>query len=128
MHPDGDCDFCSATVPFLLDATTPSSLLFSSLQSNFSEVFFEEDGFQQPDLTSAYLFYKGRIYHKSSAVIRVIALSDGLVRCLYIFLVVPLFIRDGVYDLIAMNRKRIPIQKKACRVLTHQESQKFINQ
>ncbi len=123
---DGDCGFCNATVLFLLDITKPSSLLFSSLQSEFTQGFFAENGFTQPDLTSAYLFHKGRLYQKSSAVIRAIALSEGLVKYLSICLIIPLFIRDGIYDLFAMNRKRIPIRKDVCRILTPQENQRFL--
>ena len=93
---DGDCGFCNATVLFLLERTRLRSLLFCSLQSKYAENFFAEHKYQQPDLTTAYLFHNDRLYQKSSAVLRAITLAEGPVRHLGIFLAIPSFIRDGV--------------------------------
>ncbi|NEO97263.1 MAG: DUF393 domain-containing protein [Symploca sp. SIO2E9] len=124
---DGDCGFCNATVLFLLERTKLTSLLFCPLQSKYAENFFSEHGYQQPDLTTAYLFSNGRLYQKSSAVLRAITLAEGIVRHLGIFLTIPSFIRDGVYDFIASVRKQIKLGKSDCRLLTPQERKRFLS-
>lgn len=125
---DGDCGFCNATVLFLLERTKLTSLLmFCPLQSKYAENFFAEHGYQQPDLTTAYLFHNYRLYQKSSAVLRGITFAEGMVRHLGIFLAIPLFIRDAVYDFISSVRKQIQVGKSSCRLLTSQERKRFIS-
>ena len=124
---DGDCGFCNATVLFLLERTKLTSLLFCPLQSKYAENFFAEHGYQQPDLTTAYLFHNGRLYQKSSAVLRAITLAEGPVRHLGIFLAIPSCIRDGVYDFISSVRKQIRLGKSSCRLLTPQERKRFLS-
>ncbi|NEO23899.1 MULTISPECIES: DCC1-like thiol-disulfide oxidoreductase family protein [unclassified Moorena] len=123
---DGDCGFCNATVLFLLERTKLTSLLFCPLQSKYAENFFAEHGYQPPDLTTAYLFHNGRLYQKSSAVLMAITLAEGPVRNLGIFLAIPPFIRDGVYNLISSVRKQIQLGQSSCRLLTPQERQRFL--
>ena len=124
---DGDCSFCNTTVLFLLDRTKLSSLLFCPLQSKYAENFFFEHGFQQPDLTTAYLFHKGRLYQKSSAILKAITLAERPLRHLGIFLTIPSFIRDSVYDFISSVRKQIQLGKSSCRLLTPQERKRFLS-
>ena len=123
---DGECGFCDATVMFLLDNTSSDTLLFCQLQSKFAEQFFSQHNYPQPDLTTAYLFYRSRLYQKSSAVLRAFALSNKLVKHLSLFLAVPKFIRDSVYDLVSTFRQYIKIGKNNCRLLTPIERKRFI--
>ncbi|MEY2832569.1 MAG: hypothetical protein RLZZ574_1827 [Cyanobacteriota bacterium] len=124
---DGNCGFCNATVLFLLERAKPTSLLFCALQSKYAEDFFTEQGYQQPDLITAYLFHNDCLYQKSSAVLKAITLIEGQVRHLGIFLAIPSFIRDGVYDFISSVRKQIKLGKSSCRLLTPQESRRFLS-
>jgi predicted DCC family thiol-disulfide oxidoreductase YuxK len=70
---DGQCSFCNVTVQFLLDKTKLASLLFCTLQSEYAENFFAKHSYQQPDLSTAYLFLNGYLYQKSSAMLKAIA-------------------------------------------------------
>lgn len=123
---DGECGFCNATVMFLLDRTSFDSLLFCKLQSRFAQDFFSQHNYSQPDLTTAYLFHRSRLFQKSSAVLKAISLAKTPVKHLQVFLAVPKFIRDGIYDLVSRLRQHIKIGKTNCRLLTPQERQRFI--
>ena len=123
---DGECGFCNATVMFLLDRTSPNKLLFCQLQSKFALNFFSEHNYPQPDLTTAYLFYRGRLFQKSSAVLQATSLAHPPVNYLKVFLAVPKFIRDGIYNLVSRLRKHIKIGKTNCRLLTPSQRQRFI--
>lgn len=124
---DGDCGFCNATVLFLLERTKPTSLLFCPLQSESAESFFTQHGYKQPDLTTAYLFHRGRLYQKSSAVLKAVALVEDYFRHLSLLLAIPSFIRDSVYDFVSSVRKKIQIGKSSCRLLTPQERERFLS-
>jgi len=123
---DGECGYCNATVMFLLDNTEADSLYFSPLQSEYARDFFVERGYKKPDLSTAYLFANGRLYQKSSAVLKAIALARRPVSYLRIFLVIPKFVRDGAYDFVAAIRKQIPLGK-GCRVLAPHERVRFLH-
>lgn len=123
---DGDCGFCNATVLFLLEKTKQTTLLFCPLQSEYAASFFTQHGYRQPDLTTAYLFHRGRLYQKSSAVLRSVGLVEGFFRHLSLLLAVPSFIRDGVYDFVSSVRQKIQIGKGSCRILTPQERERFL--
>jgi predicted DCC family thiol-disulfide oxidoreductase YuxK len=48
-----------------------------------------------------------RGYTKSTAVLRTLKLLGPPLAVLYVFILVPRFIRDGVYDLVARHRLRL---------------------
>jgi len=123
---DGKCGFCNATVMFLLDRTSPNRLSFCKLQSKYAQEFFNQHNYPQPDLTTAYLFYRSRLFQKSSAVLQAVSLAKTPARYLEIFLAVPKFIRDGIYNLVSKLRKHIKIGKMNCRLLTPSQRQRFI--
>jgi len=50
------------------------------------------------------LIIQNKIYIKSDAVLRILKSLDGLWPALCIFLIVPRFIRDPIYDIIAKYR------------------------
>ena len=123
---DGECGFCNATVMFLLDRTSADRLLFCKLQSQYAQDFFDRHNYPQPDLTTAYLFDRSRLFQKSSAVLQAVSLAKTPVKYLKVFLAVPKFIRDGVYDLVSKFRQQIKIGKTNCRLLTPSQRQRFI--
>ena len=123
---DGECGFCDATVRFLLNKTSDNALLFCKLQSTFASDFFVRNSYPKPDLTTAYLFHRGRLYQKSSAVLKAISLAKGVVKYLGVFLTVPKFIRDGVYDVVATFRHYIKLGNTNCQLLTPSERRRFI--
>lgn len=123
---DGECGFCDATVRFLLNRTSDDALLFCKLQSSFAADFFARNSYPKPDITTAYLFHRGRLYQKSSAVLKAISLANGMVKHLGVFLIVPKFIRNGVYDVVATFRHYIKLGKMNCQLLTPSERKRFI--
>jgi predicted DCC family thiol-disulfide oxidoreductase YuxK len=124
---DGECGFCNSTVLFLMGITSGEKLVFASLQSVFCQDFFKKNSFPKPDMTTAYLYYNGRLYKKSTAVLNALSLSHTSFRLLSKLQVIPRFIRDSVYDLIASIRFLIPVKGSQCRVLSSEERQRFIS-
>ena len=55
---------------------------------------------------SVVLVMNGRIFLKSDAVFRILRRLDGFWPLMYIFIIVPKFVRDPVYDIIAKYRYR----------------------
>lgn len=65
---------------------------------------------------SILLWENGKIYERSTAVLRVAGKLRGGWRLLYGFIILPRFLRDGIYHFIARNRYRWFGKKDSCMV------------
>ncbi|MCI0474398.1 MAG: DCC1-like thiol-disulfide oxidoreductase family protein, partial [Ignavibacteria bacterium] len=65
-------------------------------------------------------------YMKSSAALRIASRLKFPWNLFIIFLIIPAFIRNPVYDLIARNRYNWFGKRDACRIPTEAERNKFL--
>jgi predicted DCC family thiol-disulfide oxidoreductase YuxK len=112
---DGVCNLCNSAVRFIIKRDKEKIFKLSPLQSSFSETLNQQFHFKQPDLNSIILIENNRVYYKSTAALRVVKKLSGPIKILYIFIIIPPFIRDAVYLVIAKNRYRW-FGKKICEV------------
>ncbi len=120
QHPvilfDGVCNLCSSIVQFVLKRDRKDTFRFASLQSDFGNSILQK--FNLPDDTfNSFIVYKnGKIYTKSTGGLLVAKQLSGAWPMLYIFIIVPSFIRNSVYNIIARNRYKWFGKKEACWV------------
>lgn len=112
---DGVCNLCNAAVSFIIKRDKKKIFTLSPLQSSFSETLNQQFNFKQPLLNSIILIENNEVYYKSTAALRVVKKLSGPIKFLYIFIIVPAFIRDAVYSVISKNRYRW-FGKKICEV------------
>jgi predicted DCC family thiol-disulfide oxidoreductase YuxK len=67
-----------------------------------------------------------KVYSQSTAALKVCKYLSGLWPLLYGFIIVPKFIRDGVYNLIAKNRYKWFGVKQECMIPTPEVKARFI--
>ena len=104
---DGRCYLCSGSVMFILKRERKrGEFRFASLQSKkASELLGEKKELKDKNESgSVILIENGRIYSKSTAALRITRKLRRGWPLLYGFIVVPRFIRDGIYNWIAKNR------------------------
>jgi predicted DCC family thiol-disulfide oxidoreductase YuxK len=75
---------------------------------------------------SIILIRGNQIFYKSKAALEIAKNLGGFWPLIYVFNVVPSFIRDPVYDWIAKNRYKWFGKKETCRLPTPEEKQKFL--
>jgi len=112
---DGVCNLCNAAVSFIIKRDKKKIFTLSPLQSSFSETLNQQFNFKQPLLNSIILIENNEVYYKSTAALRIVKKLGGPIKFLYIFIIVPAFIRDAVYSVISKNRYRW-FGKKICEV------------
>jgi len=112
---DGVCNLCNSAVAFILKRDKKKIFKLSPLQSSFSEELNQQFHFNQPQLNSIVLIENNKVYYKSTAALRVVKKLNGPIRLLYIFIIIPSFIRDAVYSVIAKNRYKW-FGKNSCEV------------
>lgn len=123
---DGVCNLCNGAVNFIIDRDPKSHFKFAALQSEFGQEQLAKLGFDQNEFDSLVLLTGDKIYKKSSAALRIAGKLNGLYPLLKVFLIVPPFIRDGVYDIIARNRYKWFGKRDECRIPTPELRSRFI--
>ena len=131
---DGTCGFCAQSVQFVLRRERRRrTLRFASLQSNAgSDVRTRHPELDQVD--SVIWVEPGdgaageTVYVRSAAVLRVLHYLGGIWTVLaWLAVLVPRFIRDAVYDLVARNRQRLIRGGMACLLPTPEQRTRFID-
>lgn len=122
---DGVCNLCTGSVLFILKRDKKDYFRFVSLQSEAAQKLLAGTTLTQ-DLDTFVLVENGVIYNRSTAALRVARKLSGLWPLLYVFIIVPKFIRDGVYRFISANRYKWFGKKDSCMIPTPELRQKFI--
>lgn len=123
---DGVCNFCNSSVNFIIDRDKQDYFRFSPLQYDLAHSILRQNGYNPEDLDSIVLYEGGKIYTESTAALRIARKLTGLWPLLYGFIIIPTFIRNAVYRLIARNRYRWFGKQDACRLPTPEIRAKFI--
>jgi len=125
---DGVCNFCNASIHFVIDRDRSGKFVFASIQSDKGQQLLKahHKDYDRLDLRSVVLIKNGKVYEKSDAVLQIARELDGGWPLLYVFTVVPRVIRDGVYNWIARNRYRWFGRQEACRLPTPELRQRFL--
>lgn len=100
---DGDCNFCDANVQFIIKRDPYAHFYFTSLQSEKGQELIKK--YAVPvTIDSLVLIENDKAYTRSTAALRIAKKLDGLWHLLFLFILIPLPIRDGAYNYIARNR------------------------
>lgn len=123
---DGLCNLCNGAVQFAIKRDTKNVFKFASLQSDIAVTELAKYGVNPNQLNSIVLLEEGKIYQKSTAALRIAKRLTGLWPLLYVFIIVPPFIRDGIYRFIAKNRYKWFGKQESCWVPTPELKSKFL--
>lgn len=122
---DGVCNLCNRAVQFVIKRDNKNQFLFASLQSEEVKQILEEHNFSMNKMDSFFLAENGKIYDRSTAALKVLKKLNGLWSFFYVFIIVPRFIRDGVYNIIAKNRYQWFGRKDECIIPTPELKARF---
>lgn len=124
---DGVCNFCNSSVNFIVDRNSSKDILFSSLQSETGQQLLERFNLPKENFSSLVLVEGDKYYTKSTAALKVAGHLDGAWKGLKVLKIVPKFIRDFGYDLIAKNRYKWFGKTDQCRIPTKEMRERFLN-
>lgn len=126
---DGVCNLCNNFIDQIIHKDNKKIIYYSSLQSDITKELLKPFNVEVTDSTLSTIFFyeNGKLYKQSTAVLKVYTnLSTGYRILAKILLVIPSFIRNGVYNFIAKNRYRFFGKKETCRLPSQEEKDQFI--
>ncbi len=123
---DGVCNLCNGSVQWLIAHDPLSKLRFASLQSDFGQNILKKNNLHTVDFNSFILVEGEKIWFKSDAALRVVGHLGGAWAWLRILQIVPTFIRNFFYDIIAKNRYRWFGKQESCWLPTPELRARFL--
>ena len=111
---DGECNLCNAGINYIIKKDSKKQFRFVPLQSIHEELLIEEMLKKRNYPDSIILIKNHRIYTRSNAIINIAVDLGGLHKIVIIFKIVPFYIRDFIYDIIAKYRYKLFGKNESC--------------
>jgi len=124
---DGVCNLCNGFVTFVIARDPGAHFRFAALSSDAAAGLLREAGITQPIPDTVVLVEEGRPYFRSDAPLRIARRLSFPWPLAYGFLIVPRFIRDNIYDVIAARRYRWFGRRDVCMVPTPGLRSRFLD-
>lgn len=122
---DGECNFCNASIQFIMKRDRLAYFKFGFLQGQYGKALQKER--KLLEVLDSLVYIEGEaIYTKSSAALRICRHLKGFWKIFFVFLVVPLPFRDAVYDFIARNRYKWFGKRDACMIPSPEQNKRFL--
>ena len=123
---DGVCNFCNTSVNFIIDRDYKNRFKFAALQSDAGRKLLKQFKLDTENLKTIILIESGKYYTKTTAALRIAKHLKGFWKLTYVFLIIPPFIRNIVYNIIVKYRYKWFGKKDACRIPSLEEKEKFL--
>ena len=135
---DGVCNFCDASVNFVIEHDHEGYFKFAPLQSEAGKELSATYGLASKvrdsrpadnliPIDSVILVEDGKAYTHSTAALRIARKLGGIWSFLYAFIVIPRPIRDFFYSLFARYRYRVFGRKDECMLPSPEVRKKFLD-
>ena len=124
---DAVCNLCNNSVQYVIKHDPHAFFTFASLQGETGQQLLKKNGLSTNDLNSFVLIINNKVLTRSAAALNVARHLGGFTKLLYGFIIVPAFIRDAVYNIIAKNRYKWFGKKETCMLPTPELSSRFLN-
>lgn len=125
---DGVCNLCNSSVQFVIKHDKKNLFLFAPLQSKTGQKIINHFNLDTTKIDSILLYTEDSdITYKSTAALKIAANLGFPINLMIIFIIVPTFIRNWVYDYIANNRYNWFGKREECMIPTKYLKEKFLS-
>ena len=123
---DGVCNLCNGFVQFIIKRDQNAIFKFAALQSDYGQAFLKSQNLNQLELKSVILIEGEKIYTQSTAALKITKYLDGAWKFGYALIIVPPFIRNGIYKIVSKYRYKWFGKKDQCMVPTVDLKERFL--
>ena len=122
---DGECGLCNRFMRWLLARDRQRTLQFAQLQGTLAAAHLPPLANDEREWSVAYWDENG-VHIESDAALLAIARIGGVWRCARWLRIVPRFIRDSIYRVIARNRIRWFGRVDACALISPEDRARIL--
>jgi len=101
---DEECEFCRGVVRFTMKHDSRNRMRYVGVQSEEGRRLVIKTGLPEKDTNTVIYFTEKKISIRSAAVLYILKEMDGGWKIFFILIIIPKFLRDFFYRLIARNR------------------------
>jgi predicted DCC family thiol-disulfide oxidoreductase YuxK len=124
---DGVCNLCNGAVQFIIRHDPKGHFRFAAQQSDAGQAFLQELHISAEGIDTIILIEGHQYYTQSTAALRIARHLSGFWPVLYASIIVPPFLRNGIYAYIARNRYRWFGRKDQCMLPTAEIKNRFLD-
>lgn len=124
---DGVCNFCNYWVIFAIKKDSSKKLRFAPLQGNAARKLLLQHSINPTSLSSVVFIDDNKAWTQSSAALRICRYLDGGWKLFYGLIIIPKFIRDFIYNIVARNRYKWFGKKESCMMPTPELKERFLD-
>ncbi len=124
---DGICNLCNGAVQFIIRHDKKKLFVFASLQSEIGQKLLKQYNFPLDEFNSFILIDNDKAFTRSTSALKVVKKLNGIFSLLYAFIILPAFIRDGIYNRVAANRYKWFGKKDECMIPTPELKARFLD-
>jgi len=119
---DGICGFCNKSIDTLIKVDEEKLFQYTSLQGEYIKKLDVPKG-----LESIVFYEDEKLYYKSTAILKILRSLGGVGVIANILIIIPRFMRDFIYDVIAKYRYDIFGKMESCRMPEAGELELFLD-
>lgn len=116
---DGVCHLCNGFVDFVISKDTGHVFKFAPLQGETAMTLLDPEITEE--LSSVLFWDNGRLYRESDAILQIFLRLPKYKYLVALGLMLPKFLRDLIYKLVAKNRYQLFGKRDFCRIPTPEE-------
>ncbi|HKH59258.1 MAG TPA: thiol-disulfide oxidoreductase DCC family protein [Flavitalea sp.] len=124
---DGVCNYCNSMVNFIIRQDKQKKFVFAPLQSASGQQLLQKHNLPFSDFDSFVLIDGQKAYLRSTASLNVLKKLPWYWKWTQVFWIVPPFLRDAVYNLVARNRYKWFGKRKTCMIPSPDVKARFLN-
>lgn len=112
---DGVCNLCNGFVQFVIKQDPEGKFKFASLQSEYAKNKLAANvALSLTNPNTVVFLSEGKVFTKSTAALKIARHLGNGWALFYPLILLPKFLRDGVYNLIAKNRYKWFGKQESC--------------
>ena len=123
---DGVCNLCNGSVNWIIDHDKKNQFQFASLQSAYGSKKVIEIGLSDDYMDTVVLIEDDKVFTHSDAILQIAKHLGGIYSLAVVFFIVPKFVCNFFYKIIAGNRYKWFGKRDTCRMPTPELKSKFI--
>lgn len=122
---DGVCNYCNSWINFIIRHDKKKKFKFAALQSNIGKKLLKQYDISEQQ-ESVVLIYNDKAHIKSTACFHICYHLGGIYSLMFALVIIPAFISDFYYDIIARNRYKWWGKKDSCMIPNAEERERFL--